>query len=96
LGGESVAGGKMKETGTTHWTTPNTIATNEVGFNALPAGYRNGNGSFKSIGDNAYFWSSTAVGAYRAWIRDLSYDDGNAYRSDGIKQGGFSVRCIKD
>jgi len=50
LGGTSVAGGKLKETGTTHWTTPNTGATNETGFTALPGGYRSNNGAFLCIG----------------------------------------------
>src|SRR5574344_54019 len=50
LGGASVAGGKLTETGTTHWNSPNTGATNETGFTALPGGYRFSNGAFNGIG----------------------------------------------
>jgi uncharacterized protein (TIGR02145 family) len=52
LGGESVAAGKIKETGITHWAPPNTGATNETGFTALPGGYRGSNGTFSNITSN--------------------------------------------
>ena len=71
LGGTSVAGGKLKETGTTHWTSPNTGATNETGFTALPGGYRGSNGSFGGIGSNGYWWSATENGAASAWYRSM-------------------------
>jgi len=61
LGGESVAGGKLKETGTTHWVTPNTGATNTSGFTALPAGirYSNTDDFAESLGGETDFWTST-------------------------------------
>jgi uncharacterized protein (TIGR02145 family) len=89
-------GGKLKETGTTHWQSPNTGATNESGFTALPDGYRGSNGSFHSMGYYAYFWSSTEIGSYYAWYRGLSYLYSQVYRNNYDKQGGFSVRCVRD
>ncbi len=65
LGGESVAGGKMKETGLAHWQSPNAGATNSSGFSALPGGSYGG-GSFYRLGSNGYWWSST-VSTSSAW-----------------------------
>jgi len=71
LGGEKVASAKLKATGTTHWTNPNTDATNESGFSALPGGYRNYSGTFNGVGYYGYWWSSTEDGSYGAWDRAL-------------------------
>ena len=96
LGGESVAGGKLKEIGTTHWTSPNTGATNETGFTALPGGYRDYGGTFYGIGDYGYWWSATENDATYAWYRNMNYDfsDVSSYNVD--KELGFSVRCVRD
>lgn len=97
LGGSDVAGGKMKETGTTHWNSPNTGATNSSGFAALPGGYRNGtNGTFYNVGNNGNWWSSTESSSSHAFSRTLIYTNANAYRYDDSKSGGFCVRCIRD
>ena len=96
LGGESVSGGKLKETGTTHWTTPNTGATNETGFTALPDGYRNGLGTYSNIGRSGYWWSSTENSSIAAWSSSMYYNDIDVYRSIYNKRYGFSVRCIRD
>jgi uncharacterized protein (TIGR02145 family) len=103
LGGESVAGGKMKETGTTHWTTPNTGATNESGFTGLPTGARSSGGpdpepSFNFMGACAYYWSSSEPGPNYAvgnYCR-LSSDNVNVYRYNIAKSEGFAVRLVKD
>jgi uncharacterized protein (TIGR02145 family) len=98
LGGVSVAGGKLKETGTTHWLSPNTGATNESGFTALPGGYRFLDGTSCNLGISGSWWSSTEYTySYGAYLWSFGYIDCNASRSynDG-KTSGFSVRCVKD
>ena len=89
-------GGKMKETGTTHWNSPNTGATNESGFTALPGGYRSGSGYFSNLGNDAYFWSSTEGSSSAAWYRYLYHNNSQVSRNEGNKCFGFSVRCVKD
>ncbi|MDY0143043.1 MAG: FISUMP domain-containing protein [Bacteroidales bacterium] len=96
LGGESVTGDKLKETGTTHWNSPNTDATNETGFTALPGGSRDFDGSFGYIGLYGYWWSATEGNASYAWNRRMSYDNSNVLRSSYGKELGFSVRCLRD
>ena len=97
LGGESIAGGKMKSTGSTNWDSPNTGATNESGFSALPGGYRNSDGSFYFISYFAFFWSATEFDNFLAWYRYLYFDNGNVYRYYYYsKSVGASVRCLRD
>jgi uncharacterized protein (TIGR02145 family) len=96
LGGEAIAGGKMKEIGSSHWSVPNIGATNESGFMALPGGYRYNYGAPYSIGFNSYWWSSTEFDSTNSWLRAINYN--NIYLSAGnhLKQFGFSVRCVKN
>jgi uncharacterized protein (TIGR02145 family) len=96
LGGSSVAGGKMKETGTVHWNSPNTGATNESGFSGLPGGFRNNFGYFDYIGYLGFWWSSAEYSSTNAWLRLLSCDDDDAYQNSSNKEYGFSVRCLRD
>lgn len=97
LGGESNAGGKLKETGTWHWLSPNLGATNETGFTALPGSFRDQDGSFSdNFGRNGYWWSTSESGVNNAWSRYLHYNLGSVGRGDDIKKDGFSVRCIKN
>jgi uncharacterized protein (TIGR02145 family) len=96
LGGESVAGGKMKSTGTQYWQSPNTDATNESGFSGLPGGYRDDDGTFYVIGYYGDWWSSTEDATGDAWDRYLNYDFGDVYRGSSLKTIGLSVRCLRD
>jgi uncharacterized protein (TIGR02145 family) len=93
LGGESVAGKKMKSTN--GWK-ENGNGTNESGFNALPGGNRNFYGAFSYIGYSGYWWSSTEYTTIDAWYRYLDYGNGNVGRYSDNKKDGFSVRCLRD
>lgn len=97
LGGSDVAGGKLKESGTQHWENPNTGATNESGFTALPGGYRYSYiGNFYYLGYEGYIWSSTEKSNAVGGKIFLRYNNTEATLGDGLKNYGFSVRCIKD
>lgn len=96
LGGESVAGGKMKSSGTEFWVSPNAGATNESGFSGLPGGARSFIGHFTDFGSFAYWWSSTEIFDYNAWTKLLYYNNDIVYRSSHNKGNGFSVRCLRD
>jgi uncharacterized protein (TIGR02145 family) len=96
LGGETIAVGKMKSTGTTLWTSPNTGATNSSGFTGLPGGYRSNNGTFYEIGGRGGWWSSSEFDARNAWHRRLFYNNFYDSRANHYKENGFSVRCLRD
>jgi uncharacterized protein (TIGR02145 family) len=98
LGSESVAGGKLKETGTSHWKSPNTDATNTSGFTAVPGGVRIYSGGFFDIGTIGYWWTTTAASSNtNAVIRNMNYDRSSVWRTgDPLMSAGHSVRCIKD
>ena len=98
LGDLMVAGGKMKETGAAHWNKPNTGATNESGFSALPGGYYF-DGNYYDFGSSASFWSSTASGYEDkyAWHRFLFHSISAVYRYRyNYTKFAYSVRCIRD
>jgi uncharacterized protein (TIGR02145 family) len=91
------AGGNLKETGTTHWWSPNTGATNESGFTCLPGGYRSSDdGIFDYLGSHNYFWSSSQNDDYSTWGRGIYYSDAIVDRFTTDKGNGLSVRCLKD
>jgi len=99
LGGVTVAGGKLKEAGTEHWLTPNTGATNETGFTALPTGFRYRlNGNFNDAGTLVYFWSSTQYefDPIKGYYRELFNDNATVYREAAYKTAGKYVRCLKN
>jgi uncharacterized protein (TIGR02145 family) len=98
LGGESVAGGKMKSVRTFYWNSPNEGATNESGFSALPGGFRITDGSFNNLRNSAAFWSFSESRAdyYSAWLRRLDYNSDDVFRISYEKEHGASIRCLKD
>jgi uncharacterized protein (TIGR02145 family) len=95
LGGLQIAGGKMKEIGTTHWNPPNTAATNESGFTGLPGGYNYGE-SYSYMGYSGSWWSSTESTSNSAYKSLMFYRHGNLVPSTTGKIYGFSVRCIRN
>jgi len=97
LGGFSVAGGKMKEAGTTHWISPNTGATNSSRFTALPTGSRGGTtGEFGWIGLGNDYWCATSNTDTEAWAYYVGNDIAGCLRLSHNKLNGFVIRCIKD
>jgi uncharacterized protein (TIGR02145 family) len=92
--------GKMKESGTSHWESPNSGANNSSGFTGLPGGSRGGiieNGSFMNIGEHGVWWSVTESNDYDAYYWYMSYSTVSGYLGNiGIKEHGYSVRCVKD
>jgi uncharacterized protein (TIGR02145 family) len=96
LGGETVAGGKLKEKGTTHWWSPNAGATDDYGFTALPGSNRFYNGYFADLGGGAVFWTATEETSSNARVFGLNYNYPNTYHFDDLKGTGLSVRCVKD
>jgi uncharacterized protein (TIGR02145 family) len=111
LGGYSIAGGKMKSTGTLEagtglWLSPNTGASNSSGFTGLPSGARSGGIAldFSSVNRGAYWWSSTNYSIDRAWSRTVGFNSSILDWGIGVvsgeppflKKNGMSIRCIRD
>ena len=95
LGGENVAGVKLKDTTTTHWNPPNP-GTNSSGFTALPGGHRNISGYFYSRGNSGSWWSATEDGPNYSWRRALFLGGEGVLRNLNFKSYGYSVRCLRD
>ena len=97
LGGNTIAGGSMKEKGITNWASPNSGATNNSYFTGLPGGYRGITGMFVSLGYNGYWWSTTQNGTNPLfWNRSLYYNNISLNRTSTSARYGYSVRCIKN
>ncbi|MDD2832351.1 MAG: FISUMP domain-containing protein [Bacteroidales bacterium] len=100
VGGTAAAGGKLKSTdtgdGIGQWKSPNTGATDEYGFTALPGGTRTYDGTFGYIGGYGFWWSSTEYNTTNAWTRPLYYNYDGVSRGYYAKDYGFSVRCLRD
>jgi uncharacterized protein (TIGR02145 family) len=96
LGGASVAGGKLKEAGTTHWLDPNTDATNEYDFTAMPGGTLHDNGQFYNLGTIGYHWTCTASSESFSYCKRLYNNSAAVDTQSAAKRIGFSVRCVRD
>jgi uncharacterized protein (TIGR02145 family) len=95
LGGDDVAGGKMKSTRL--WESPNAGATNSSGFSGLPGGNRyDAFGDYDGLGKIGYWWSATESSSSNAWRWRLVRDYGSVLRYDIVKENGYSVRCVRD
>lgn len=95
LGGESVAGNKMKAT--TLWTPySGIINTNSSSFTGLPGGYRANNGPFAGIGYGGRWWSSSEIATSNAWFRAIDYNNSSTFRLNDPKRSGYSLRCLRD
>jgi uncharacterized protein (TIGR02145 family) len=104
LGDKGNAGNALKESGTSHWKSPNSDASNTTGFTGLPGGYRDYKGPFNLLRRDAYWWSSTESYRYVpidsassiSFYRNLRYDDTDLYRNIANKSFGLCVRCLMD
>lgn len=95
LGGDEVSGGKLKQTGTTSWESPNTGATNSSGFTALPGG-RSGDQAMEHLGKTAFFWTNVDDDDATSWCGALYHDRADLALYPVEKKNGFSVRCLKN
>ncbi len=95
IGGRNVAGGKLRETGTAHWLSPNEGATNETGFTALPGGRRSFNAVFDNFSYYGYWWSATEYEDDYSWFLDIYYEGTKMGNGSHGNHLGFSVRCVK-
>ena len=97
VGGNAVAGGKLKEMGLEHWSDPNIGADNSSSFTLLPSGWRaNNNGLYENLSYMAYVWSSTSIDAQSSSIILVGYDSPACYTSDSHILTGLPIRCLKD
>jgi uncharacterized protein (TIGR02145 family) len=96
MGGLAVAGGKLKETGTSHWYSPNEGATNSSNFTALPSGDRATNGGFYDLCSDGMYWTSVQDDANNSWSRALTYTWYSVIRRTYTKTTGLPVRCVKN
>jgi len=96
LGGDYLAGGKLKTVGTTDWMAPNTGATNSSGFSALPGGKRNNQGVYGGFGYSGELWTSTQQLPGNSWAFHIYYLTAGTGFPNPEKMEGLPVRCIKD
>jgi uncharacterized protein (TIGR02145 family) len=91
------AGGKLKSIGTYYWNSPNVGAVNESGFSSLPAGAREYFGGFLYLGYSSNYWTGTLNGTTAYFRNNVAVNSGiyESY-SEGILNGGLTVRCLRD
>lgn len=101
VGGSAVTGSILKEFGTTHWQAPNANTNDEIGFTALPNGFRKNNGNYFQLGESGNWWTATEreynnMDIY-AWGRKLRYNSEDVSKNSYNHKGcGYSIRCSKD
>lgn len=97
LGGEAISGGKLKEIGLTYWRTPNTGATNEVGFNGRGSGIRGTGGVFAAITEYSFYWTPSPFDIDLGWRAGALGYIYSAFpvNSASNKYNGFSIRLLK-
>jgi len=98
LGGQSVAGGKIKSTGTTYFSSPNIGATNSSGFTAIPSGLRWSTGIFYYFNLDANIWTVTSGTPITTsvYYGGANYATNAATNGQFYKNTGLSIRCVKD
>jgi uncharacterized protein (TIGR02145 family) len=96
LGGEDVAGGKMKEVGVENWKSPNTKAENTSLFTALAGGWRQSSDNFNEAKSRGFWWSSTKSSQYMGFSESLNAYSGKTFINDYPMDYGLSIRCLKD
>ena len=95
IGGSAVAGGKLKTEGSVYWEHPNSGATDELGFGALPGGFRDIYGDYHGAGEVGYHWATDESSIY-ARSKSMKYDNAGVNDLDWHKINGFSVRCVRN
>jgi uncharacterized protein (TIGR02145 family) len=95
LGGAAVAGGHLKEAGTSHWYSPNTGADNSSGFTSLGSGGRSSIG-FSDLYMYGGWWSSTQYNSGDGWRVYTQYNSAEIVINEYPKVLGYSVRCLKE
>lgn len=96
LGGKTIAGGFVKEIGTTHWLTPNLDANNITGFTAMPSGHRTNTGAFNEMAHFTRFWTTDQISDANGYDVIITYLNASFNLQSWQKTFGFTIRCVKD
>ena len=97
LGGDSVAGGKLKEIGITHWNSPNIGAIDQYGFKGLPGGRRDNLGNYYNRPFSGDIWSSDKINTTDAYGKEMLYSSEELLSGGGyLKNFGVNVRLMRD